>query len=152
MEELRALGCRFSLDDFGVGMSSFGYLKRLPVDFLKIDGSFVQDMLASPIDSAMVEAINGIGHVTGKRTVAESVEDPTTMERLRELGVDYAQGFAIAHPMPFLPLGAEAARAALAPKIVARPGTPTTPPARIRSIAGVSLSARAAPRRAARNT
>ena len=102
MEELRALGCRFSLDDFGVGMSSFGYLKRLPVDFQKIDGSFVQDMLASPIDSAMVEAINGIGHVMGKRTVAESVEDPTTMERLRELGVDYAQGFAIARPMPFL--------------------------------------------------
>ncbi len=106
MEELRALGCRFSLDDFGVGMSSFGYLKRLPVDFLKIDGSFVQDMLANPIDSAMVEAINGIGHVMGKRTVAESVEDPTTMQRLRELGVDYAQGFAIARPTPFLAVGA----------------------------------------------
>ncbi len=111
MEELRALGCRFSLDDFGVGMSSFGYLKRLPVDFLKIDGSFVQDMLANPIDSAMVEAINGIGHVMGKRTVAESVEDPTTMERLRELGVDYAQGFAIARPMPFLAVSAGAALA-----------------------------------------
>jgi diguanylate cyclase (GGDEF)-like protein/PAS domain S-box-containing protein len=109
MEELRALGCRFSLDDFGVGMSSFGYLKRLPVDFLKIDGSFVQDMLANPIDSAMVEAINGIGHVMGKRTVAESVEDPTTMQRLRELGVDYAQGFAIARPTPFLAIGAAVA-------------------------------------------
>ncbi len=108
MEELRALGCRFSLDDFGVGMSSFGYLKRLPVDFLKIDGSFVQDMLANPIDSAMVEAINGIGHVMGKRTVAESVEDPSTMERLRELGVDYAQGFAIARPTPFLAFGGAA--------------------------------------------
>ena len=108
MEELRALGCRFSLDDFGVGMSSFGYLKRLPVDFLKIDGSFVQDMLANPIDSAMVEAINGIGHVMGKRTVAESVEDPTTMQRLRELGVDYAQGFAIARPTPFLSLAVTA--------------------------------------------
>jgi EAL domain-containing protein (putative c-di-GMP-specific phosphodiesterase class I) len=111
MEELRTLGCRFSLDDFGVGMSSFGYLKRLPVDFLKIDGSFVQDMLANPIDSAMVEAINGIGHVMGKRTVAESVEDPSTMERLRELGVDYAQGFAIARPTPFLAVGAGVALA-----------------------------------------
>ena len=104
--ELRALGCRFSLDDFGVGMSSFGYLKRFPVDFLKIDGSFVRDMLANPIDSAMVEAINGIGHVMGKRTVAEWVEDPSTMDRLRELGVDYAQGFGVARPMPFSPSAA----------------------------------------------
>jgi EAL domain-containing protein (putative c-di-GMP-specific phosphodiesterase class I) len=99
--ELKALGCLFSLDDFGSGMSSFGYLKHLPVDFLKIDGSFVRDMLSDPIDNAMVEAINQIGHVMGKRTIAEYVEHEGILMRLRELGVDYAQGYGIAMPKPF---------------------------------------------------
>jgi EAL domain-containing protein (putative c-di-GMP-specific phosphodiesterase class I) len=112
--ELKALGCLFSLDDFGSGMSSFGYLKHLPVDFLKIDGSFVRDMLTDPIDNAMVEAINQIGHVMGKRTIAEYVEHEGILVRLREIGVDYAQGFGISMPKPF----AATAESENAPQVV----------------------------------
>ncbi|HEY3532502.1 MAG TPA: EAL domain-containing protein, partial [Casimicrobiaceae bacterium] len=101
MSTLRALGCRFALDDFGVGVSSFTYLKHLPVDYLKIDGSFVKGMLDDPVDYAMVEAIHRIGHLMGKRTIAESVEDRNTVRALRAIGVDYAQGYAIAKPAPF---------------------------------------------------
>jgi EAL domain-containing protein (putative c-di-GMP-specific phosphodiesterase class I) len=101
IRRLRTLGCRFSLDDFGSGMSSFGYLKHLPVDYLKIDGGFVKDMLEDPIDRAMVEAINHIGHVMGKKTIAEFVENVQTLEALRAMGVDYGQGYGIARPIPF---------------------------------------------------
>jgi diguanylate cyclase (GGDEF)-like protein/PAS domain S-box-containing protein len=101
IQELRTLGCKFSLDDFGAGMSSFAYLKHLPVDFLKIDGSFVKDMACDPIDAAMVEAINRIGHVMGKLTIAEFVENEEILSLLHRIGVDYAQGYGIAKPVPF---------------------------------------------------
>ena len=97
---LSQLGCRFALDDFGTGMSSYGYLKTLPVDYLKIDGSFVKDIVTDPIDLAMVKSINDIGHVMGKRTIAEFVENEEILERLKELRVDYAQGYHIAREKP----------------------------------------------------
>jgi diguanylate cyclase (GGDEF)-like protein/PAS domain S-box-containing protein len=103
IQELRALGCRFSLDDFGAGMSSFAYLKHLPVDYLKIDGGFVKDMADDPIDRAMVEAINSVGHVMGKRTIAEFVDSDRVLALLRDIGVDYAQGYGVARPQPFGP-------------------------------------------------
>ena len=97
---LRKRGCVFALDDFGSGLSSFAYLKRLPVDYLKIDGRFVKDMLTDPIDHAMVESINQLGHIVGVQTIAESVENGTILERLGHLSVDYAQGFHIHRPEP----------------------------------------------------
>jgi EAL domain-containing protein (putative c-di-GMP-specific phosphodiesterase class I) len=100
MREMKSLGCRFALDDFGSGMSSFAYLKALPVDILKIDGAFVRDMLEDPADRAFIEAIHRVAHTLGKETVAEFAETAEIVTALREIGVDYAQGYAIAKPRP----------------------------------------------------
>ena len=95
---LKELGCKFALDDFGTGLSSFGYLKHFPVDFLKIDGSFVKEILHDPIDREMVRSINEIGHLTGKRTIAEFAENEEIITMLRGMGIDYAQGYGVAEP------------------------------------------------------
>ncbi len=97
---LRNIGCKFALDDFGSGLSSFGYLKNLPVDYLKIDGMFVKDIVDDPINHAMVKSINEIGHVMKMKTIAEYVENDEIKGMLREIGVDYAQGHGISIPVP----------------------------------------------------
>ena len=97
---LKTRGCEFALDDFGNGMSSFAYLKNLPVNYLKIDGSYVRDLVHDQVDRSMVEAVNQIGHAMGMRTIAEFVEDQATLGALAVIGVDYAQGYAIAKPLP----------------------------------------------------
>lgn len=98
MSVLREKGCRFSLDDFGSGLSSFSYLKALPIDFLKIDGQFVREIAEDPVSSAMVAAINQMSHAMGLKTIAEYVENRAIKSQLSSLGVDYGQGFGIAKP------------------------------------------------------
>jgi diguanylate cyclase (GGDEF)-like protein/PAS domain S-box-containing protein len=102
IQALKELGCKFALDDFGTGLSSFGYLKHFPVDFLKIDGSFVREILRDPIDREMVRSINEIGHLTGKQTIAEFAENAEIIQMLTSLGVDYAQGYGVAQPQRVL--------------------------------------------------
>ena len=106
INSLRELGCRFALDDFGTGMSSFGYLKHFPVDFLKIDGSFVKEIVHDAIDREMVRSINEIGHLTGKKTIAEFVENDEIISMLRRMGVDYAQGYGVHEPQRIFEAGA----------------------------------------------
>ncbi len=100
MEELKGIGCRFALDDFGSGLSSYGYLKTLPVDYLKIDGRFVKDIHRDKVARAIIESITHVAHVMGIETVAEWVEDEQTLDTLQDIGVDYAQGYYIRPPRP----------------------------------------------------
>lgn len=102
INSLKELGCKFALDDFGTGLSSFSYLKHFPVDYLKIDGSFVKEILHDPIDREMVRSINEIGHLTGKQTIAEYAATTEIITMLKGMGVDYAQGYAIAEPKRIL--------------------------------------------------
>jgi len=97
---LNAYGCKFALDDFGSGLSSFAYLKNLKVDMLKIDGMFVKDMLSDPIDEAMVKSINDVGHLMGMETIAEFVENEAIRDRLEEMGINYGQGYGLGKPIP----------------------------------------------------
>ena len=101
INKLGGLGCKFALDDFGSGLSSFGYLKNLKVDYLKIDGMFVKDIADDPIDRAMVKSINEIGQVMGMKTIAEFVETDEIKQILREIGIDYIQGYGVGKPEPF---------------------------------------------------
>lgn len=102
IRSMKELGCRFALDDFGSGMSSFAYLKSFPVDYLKIDGAFVRDVASDPSDLAIVKSITRIGHALGLKTIAEFVEDERTAEVLARLGVDYLQGFGVHMPEPLV--------------------------------------------------
>jgi EAL domain-containing protein (putative c-di-GMP-specific phosphodiesterase class I) len=100
IDSLAERGCRFSLDDFGTGMTSFAYLKQLPVDFIKIDGSFIQMMGASKIDYEMVRFMNDISHMMGRRTIAEYVTTESILAQLRDIGVDFAHGYWVGRLQP----------------------------------------------------
>ena len=99
-EHLRDHGCRFALDDFGAGFGSFYYLKHLPFDYVKIDGEFVQHAAATRVDQLMIEAVVGIAQGLGKETIAEFVVDGPTKQMVKDLDVDYAQGYHIGKPVP----------------------------------------------------
>ena len=100
MTTLRNKGLRFSLDDFGSGLSSFSYLKKLPIDFLKIDGQFVREVAEDPVSNAIVAAINQMSHAMGLKTIAEFVESKAVKTQLKSIGVDFGQGFGISKPGP----------------------------------------------------
>ena len=104
---MRTFGCKFSLDDFGTGLSSFAYLKNLKVDYLKIDGSFVSDIVDDPVCASMVGAINQVGHAMQPKTVAEFVENDAITQKLVAIGVDYGQGYGLGRPVPLRDILAE---------------------------------------------
>jgi len=100
IERMKKLGCSFAIDDFGSGNASYAYLRRLPVDYVKIDGIFVRDMIDNPLDQAMVKSINGIAHLLGMKTIAEYASSQQIIDMLSAIGIDYAQGYAISPPLP----------------------------------------------------
>lgn len=104
IREIKQIGCRFALDDFGSGVSSFSYLRHLPIDYLKIDGNFVRSLLNDPVNCAIVESVNHIGHLMGIQTIAEFVETSDVRDQLKIMGIDYVQGFAVHRPVPLLDL------------------------------------------------
>ncbi len=113
MQALKELGCKFSLDDFGSGLSSFTYLKNLPVDYLKIDGQFIRNVVNDVVDESMVKAIREVGHAMGIKTIAERVESKDVLDKLGDIGVEFAQGYYIAKPASvksFQPWAAEEAQ------------------------------------------
>ena len=112
IKQIRDLGCKFSLDDFGTGLSSFSYLKNLGVDYLKIDGSFVRDILIDPVSESMVAAINQVGQAMDLETIAEYVENDDIKKKLASIGVDYGQGFGIGKPTLFTQIRADLAKTA----------------------------------------
>lgn len=100
INEIKSMGCLFALDDFGIGLSSFNYLKQLPIDYIKIDGALIQNLLDNPLDCTIVESINQIGHMLGIRTIAEVVENEAVFEVIKKIGIDYCQGFWFGKPQP----------------------------------------------------
>ena len=100
IERIKKFGCRVALDDFGTGLSTFSYLKAIPADYVKIDGSFIRDMMDDEMDAAIVDAINRICHVAGLKTIAEYVETTDVWSQLGNMGIDYVQGFAVHRPTP----------------------------------------------------
>ena len=102
---MRELGCKVSLDDFGSGLSSFAYLKNLPVDFLKIDGSLIRELENDPINVTMVESIIHIGHSMGLKTIAEYVENNAILNIVKNMNIDFVQGYGVAKPVPLEDIG-----------------------------------------------
>jgi len=103
--QLRGLGCRVALDNFGAGLANFGALKELPLDFVKIDGQLIRDIGSDDIDLTMVEAINSMAHLLGISTIAENLDNPAVLEKVRTIGVDYAQGYHLGDLRPLDELG-----------------------------------------------
>jgi len=127
MARLRTLGCPISLDDFGSGMSSFSYLKALPIDYLKIDGTFVRDVTTDPVDFAVVEAIQRVARAMSIRTVAECVEDAAALNALVSIGIDFAQGFYVQKPIPLTQIGTLEHLERASPEALSAPTRMTAP-------------------------